>query len=139
LAIADGTGAVNVWDIASWQLQKKLLSASPLLVLAMSPDNQLIAAGARSEDQVWNLTTVSTWQPFRHRLDNQWRRPSRLAACCSQRLITTRRFAYMTHALVIAESVMELLLETFALAFSPDSRHLLICWQSTSVDDGAWE
>ena len=127
LAIADRTGALNVWDTTSWQLQRKIMPTSPLSVLAISPDKQLIAGGGSSEEEVWDLATgqhLATVRPsFGQSMAISFSPSSMLLATADN---DTAIRVYDARTGVLRSSVTELLLETFALAFSPDSRHLLV-------------
>ena len=57
LAIATQSGATEVWDVSSWNVQQKFAASSAIYTLAISPDNRLLAGETDYDIQIWSLPT----------------------------------------------------------------------------------
>jgi WD40 repeat protein len=127
LAVADASGAVTVWNTNSWQAQEKLQSALPISVLAISPDNHLVAGASRLDDQVWNLTTgehLATVRPaFGNSMAISFSPDSALLATADA---DTAIRIYDARTGNLRSTASDLLLESLALDFSPDGKSLFI-------------
>ncbi len=126
LAIADASGAVSVWSTGSWQVQRKLSSALPVSILAISPDNRLVVGAGHFDDQVWDLSAgqhLTTVRPtFGNSMAMSFSPDSTLLATADA---DTAVRVYNARTGALRSSVTELMLEPLALAFSADGGYLL--------------
>jgi WD40 repeat protein len=127
LAVADASGAISVWNTSTWQVQAKLQSVRPISLLAISPDNQLVAGAGRLDDQVWNLTTgehLATVRPaFGNSMAISFSPDSTLLATADA---DTAIRVYDARTGNLRSTASDLLLESLALDFSPDGKSLFI-------------
>jgi WD40 repeat protein len=128
LAVGGDRGGVRLWNIPSGKLKLQLKGTEPVVALAISPDRTLLAVGRKDVPaQLWDLTgeRVITELPARFAgslsldfsPDGQW-----LAGADADTDI--RIYESRTGALRATST--DLLLETFAIAFSADSKSLYV-------------
>jgi len=128
LAVGGDRGGVGLWNVPSGKLKLQLKGTEPVVALAISPDKTLLAVARKDVPaQLWDLTSESVITPLPARFagslsldfspDGQW-----LAGADADTDI--RIFESRTGALRATTS--DLLLETFAVVFSADSKSLYV-------------
>ncbi|HXW90892.1 MAG TPA: hypothetical protein VEK33_10135 [Terriglobales bacterium] len=124
LAVGGDRGGIRIWNIPSGKLKLQFKVGEPVVAFAISPDRTLLAVARKDEPaQLWDLTTESRITDLPARFagslsldfspDGQW-----LALADADTEI--RIYESRTGALRATSD--DLLLETFAIAFSQDSR-----------------
>jgi WD40 repeat protein len=129
LAIAGQSGVIEVWDVSSWNVQKKFAAPSAIYTLAISPDNRLLAGTTEHETQIWNLTTQKRLAVLHAPFDCYCIKSlafSPDSAMLASADGDTAIRIYDAHTGVLRTTATDLLLETFSLDFSPDGKSLLV-------------
>jgi WD40 repeat protein len=129
LAIAAQSGATEVWDVSSWNVQQKFAASSAIYTLAISPDNRLLAGATDYDIQIWNLPTQKRLAvlhaPFDCYCLNSLAFSPDSAMLASAEGDTAIR-VYDAHTGVLRVTATNLLLESFSLDFTPDGKSLLV-------------
>jgi WD40 repeat protein len=129
LAIATQSGATEVWDVSSRNVQQKFAASSAIYTLAISPDNRLLAGETDYDIQIWSLPTQKRLAvlhaPFDCYCLNSLAFSPDSATLASADGDTAIRI-YDAHTGVLRTTATDLLLESFSLDFSPDGKFLLV-------------
>ena len=125
LAIAAKTGTIKVWDVVSWKVQQEFSVSAPAYVLAISPDNQLLAAVTDYDVQVWELSNQKRLATLHSPLD----RSNSVAFSPDGALLAsadgdTAIRVYDARTGILRSTASDLLLESLALDFSRDGKSL---------------
>jgi WD40 repeat protein len=126
LAVGGDRGGVRIWNIPSGKLKLELKVVEPVIGLAISPDRSLLAIARKDVPALlWDLTTgrVITELPARFAgsqaldfsPDGGW------LACADG---DTEIRIYEGHTGALRATTSDLLLESFAIVFSADSKTL---------------
>jgi WD40 repeat protein len=126
LAVSNEQGSIEVWDIASGKVQVKLSASSAIYVLAISPDNHLLAGATDYDAEVWDLTTAERLATMRTSFGS----PNSLAFSPDSTLLAaadgdTAIRVYNARTGALRSTAMDRLLESLVVAFSADGKTLL--------------
>lgn len=124
LAAGGDRGGIRIWNIPSGKLKLQVKVGEPVVAFAISPDRSLLAVARKDKSaQLWDLTseTMITELPARFAgslsldfsPDGQW------LACADA---DTEIRIYESHTGALRATSDDLLLESFAIAFSDDSK-----------------
>jgi WD40 repeat protein len=129
LAIAARSETIKVWDIASWEVRQELAPSSPVRVLAISPDNHLLAIATDHDEQIWELPTQKrlalVHTPFDCYCLMSLAFSPDIAMFASADGDTAIR-VYDARTGTLRSTASDLLLESLAIDFSPDSKSLFV-------------
>jgi WD40 repeat protein len=139
LAIASKSGTIKVWDIASWEVRYEF-AVSSTRVLAISPDNRLLAIVTDHDKQIWELPTQKRLAVLHTPFDCYCL--MYLAFSLDDTMLAstdgdTAIRIYDARTGTLRSTASDLLMESLALDFSSDSKSLFVGGpdQSISVID----
>jgi WD40 repeat protein len=134
LAIAATTRAIRLWHIASWKLQQEFTGSFPVYLLAISPDNHLLAAMSDYDVQVWDLTSAKRLATLHAAFGSSnslaFSRDSTMLASADGDTVIR---VYDAQSGILRSSVSDFLLECLAVDFSPDGKLLFVGGADKSV------
>jgi WD40 repeat protein len=129
LAIAAKSGTIKVWDIASWEVRQEFTVSSPARVLAIAPNNQLLAIATDHDEQIWELPTQKRLAVLHTPFDCyclMFLAFSPDSAMLASADGDTAIRIYDARTGTLRSTASDLLLESLALGFSSDSKSLFV-------------
>ena len=129
LAIAAKSGKIKLWDVASWKVQQEFATSSAVRVLAISPDNHLLAVATDFDEQIWEFPIQKRLAVLHAPFDCYCLISLAFSpdgAMLASADGDTAIRMYNSRTGVLRSTASELLLESLALDFSPDGKSLFV-------------
>lgn len=129
LAIAAKSGTIKVWDIASWKVRQQFAVSSTARVLAISPDNRLLAIATDHDEQIWELPTQKRLAVLHTSFDCYCLMYLAFSPDDTMLASTDGDTAiriYDAHTGTLRSTASDLLFESLALDFSSDDKSLFV-------------